>query len=356
MLLPQEHIVVVRQIPKWGQILLLSLLGLGAVSLTIGWFHRIDEIITVRGRLVSQQGSVDVKSPISGQLAAVLVTNGEQVTKGEALLRFDLGEAKFEERALSQQLQLEQRRIKDQLQSNNQRQKTLKRNIGLTKRILDKLNILENSGAISEVQTLQQANRLEIQKDELIQLQTRRRELINNSRSRSAALQGRLNQVRNQLRNELIKAPIDGTVFDLAANNNRYVAVNAEPLMKIVPEGQLNGIVNVGNKDIGFIQPGQMVKVRIDSFPYTEYGEIDGFINRISADALPPNQLIGQYHFPVDLRLKTSQLITNQGTAITLQSGMTITANLKLRDRRLIELLSDLFVDRSESLKRLRKP
>ena len=35
---------------------------------------------------------------------------------------------------------------------------------------------------------------------------------------------------------------------------------------------------------------------------------------------------------------------------------MTITTNLKLRDRRLIELLGDLFNDRGESLKRLRQP
>jgi HlyD family secretion protein len=35
---------------------------------------------------------------------------------------------------------------------------------------------------------------------------------------------------------------------------------------------------------------------------------------------------------------------------------MTVTTNLKLRDRRLIELLSDLFTNRGESLKRLRQP
>ena len=347
---------MVRQTAKCGQVFLLSLLGLGVVSLTIAWCYRIDEIVTVRGRLVPQQGSVEVKSPISGQLAAVLVDNGEQVTEGEILLRFDLRGAKLEEQALSQQLQLEQRRVRDQLQSNTQRQKTLKRNIDLTRRILNKLKILENGGAISEVQTLRQANQLESQRDELIQLQTHYRELLNESNSRNTTLQSRVNQVRNQLRNELIRAPVSGTVFGLIADNSRYVATNAEPLLKIVPKGQLNGTVSVGNKDIGFIRAGQAVKVRVDSFPYTKYGEIDGFISYISADALPPNQLINQYHFPVDLKLKSSQLITREGMLIPLQSGMTITTNLKLRDRRLIELLSDLFTSRSESLKRLRQP
>ena len=87
-----------------------------------------------------------------------------------------------------------------------------------------------------------------------------------------------------------------------------------------------------------------------------EYGEIDGTVTRIGADALPPTQTVRQYHFPVDLRLERSNLTTREGIKIPLQAGMTITTNLKLRDRRLIELLGDLFNDRSESLKRLRQP
>ena len=84
------------------------------------------------------------------------------------------------------------------------------------------------------------------------------------------------------------------------------------------------------------------MKVRVDSFPFTEYGEIIGNIRSIGADSLPPNELFGFYHFPVDLSLKRSSLKTKDGTDIPLQAGMTITTNLKLRDRRLIELLSDL--------------
>ena len=257
---------------------------------------------------------------------------------------------------LSQQLEIESKRLKDQLRSNDKRQETVKRNVELSQKILDRLVPLEKSGAISELQILQQWNRLETQNDELIQLINNREELTNESRSRQSQLRGDLNQVRNQLRNEYVKAPISGMVFDLKPDNNRYVATNAESLLKIVPQGKLGGEVNVTNQDIGFIRPGQPVKVRVDSFPYTEYGEINGEIRNIGADALPPNQLIRSFHFPVDLELENSSLRTREGTVIPLQSGMTITTNLKLRDRRLIELLSDLFTNRGESLKRLRQP
>ncbi len=356
MLLPQEHTVMVRQTSKWGQIFLLSLVGLGATVFATAWLYRIDEVITVQGRLVPQRGGVEVKSPVSGQLDKVLAKSGQQVKKGEVLLRFDVKAAKAQEATLSQQLKLEEKRLTDQLRSNNQRQETLQRTIDLSKRILDKLKPLERDGAISEIQILQQSNQLETQRDELIQLKNKRQELTTDSKSRLTQLEGGLKQVRNQLRNEIIKAPISGIIFDLKPDNNRYVVGNAEPLLKIVPKGELGGEVSVGNKDIGFIRAGQTVKVRVDSFPYTEYGEINGVISDIGADALPPNDIIRSYHFPLSIRLSRSTLQTKDGTLIPLQSGMTITTNLKLRDRRLIELLSDLFTNRGESLKRLRQP
>ncbi len=347
---------MVRQTSKWGQIFLLSLVGLGATAFTTAWFYRIDEIITVQGRLVPQQGGVEVKSPVNGQLEQLLVKSGEYVDKGELLLRFDVKAARTQQMTLAKTLNLEENRLKDQLLGNSQRQKTLGRNISLTERILDRLRPLESNGAISELQILQQENALETQRDELIQLQNRRKELLNESERRQTQIRGELNQLENTLQNELVKAPISGTVFDLKPDNNKYVATNAEPLLKIVPRGNLNAKVNISNQDIGFIKEGLPVKVRVDSFPYTEYGEIGGSISRIGADALPPNKLIPAFHFPVGLDLESSSLETRDGTPIPLQAGMTITTNLKLRDRRLIELLSDLFTNRSESLKRLRQP
>ena len=347
---------MVRQTSKWGQIFLLSLVGLGATAFATAWLYRIDEVITVRGRLVPQQGGVEIKSPVGGQFNEVVISSGDSVEKGDVLLQYDVVGAKKQELTLARQLKLEDERIEDQLRRNSQRQETLKRNIQLKEEIINRLIPLQASGAISELQLLQEENQLEAQRDQLLQIIIERDELQNDSLSRVEQLQGQLNQVRNQLRNEFVTAPISGLVFDLKPDNNRYVTTIAEPLMKIVPAGSLGGQVNVGNQDIGFIRPGQEVKVRVDSFPYTEYGEIDGRITRIGADALPPTKLVSTYHFPVDLSLKRSTLETRDGTTIPLQAGMTVTTNLKLRDRRLIELLGDLFNDRGESLKRLRQP
>lgn len=347
---------MVRQTSKWGQSLLLILVSVGAFAIATSWYYRLDEVITTQGKLVPRKGGVEVKSPTNGQLEEIYIKNGEDVVKGQLLLRFDVKSAKASEKALSEQINLESKRIKDQLSSNDKRQEAAKRNAELTKRIITRLKPLQLSGAISELQILQEENRLETQRDEIIQLKQQRLSLNNDSLSRKSRLRAELERVQSQLRNELVKAPINGTVFDIQPDNNRYVATNAEPLLKIIPRGKLAGQVNVSNKDIGFIRTGQEVKVRVDSFPYTEYGEINGEISQVGADALPPNETIRNYHFPITLKLNRSNLETKDGSKIPLQAGMTITTNLKLRDRRLIELLGDLFNDRGESMKRLRQP
>ena len=82
MLLPQDHTVLVRQTSKWGQIFLMSLVGLGATAFATAWFYKLDEVITVKGRLVPKQGGVEVRSPVAGQLEELLIENGKYVKKG----------------------------------------------------------------------------------------------------------------------------------------------------------------------------------------------------------------------------------------------------------------------------------
>ena len=346
---------MVRQTSKWGQLFLLSLVCVGATAFLTAWFYRLDEIITVPGRLVPQKGGVQIKSPIDGQLAEVKIKNGDQVEKEDVLVRFDVKTARVDLDVLKNQLTLEKKSVKDKLTRNNQSQKTAIRTISLTKEIIARLEPLEKKGAISELQLLEKKNLYESQKDRLEQLKTERKQIMNQSKSKTTELTGRVKKTMQQLKNEFVKAPISGTVFDLIPDNDSYVTRNAEPLLKLIPKGTLGAEINIFNKDIGFIRKGQPVKVRVDSFPYTQYGEIEGEISRIGADASPPNKLINQYHFPVDLELQRSELETKDGIKIPLQAGMTITTNLKLRDRRLIEIISDIFTNKGESLKRLRQ-
>ena len=145
MLLQQEHTVMVRQTSKWGQILLLTLVGLGASTFLTAWLYRLDEVVTVQGRLVPKEGGVEIKSPLAGEIDEVLVKNGEKVRKGQILIKYDVDIAKSDNRRIKTQIELEETKLEEQLKIRT-RENTLNRNIDLTKDILKRLKPLEEKG------------------------------------------------------------------------------------------------------------------------------------------------------------------------------------------------------------------
>ncbi len=61
----------------------------------------------------------------------------------------------------------------------------------------------------------------------------------------------------------------------------------AETLMIIVPDNDILEVTaSVLNKDIGFIQPGQEVVIKVDAYPYTRHGYLTGKVKNITADSV----------------------------------------------------------------------
>ncbi len=108
--------------------------------------------------------------------------------------------------------------------------------------------------------------------------------------------------------------------------------------------------VFIPNKDIGFVKVGQKVDVRIDAFSYSEFGDMEGTLTSIGTDALPPDEVFQYYRFPAEVTLDAQQFVAN-GNALSLRSGMSLNANIKLRKRRVITFFTDLFVRKVDSVK-----
>jgi HlyD family secretion protein len=156
-----------------------------------------------------------------------------------------------------------------------------------------------------------------------------------------------------------VKAPVSGTVFDLKAGPG-YVPKSgqAEALLKIVPEGgpdnPLIAEVYVTNEDIGFVRKGQRTDVRIDSFSYSEFGDIKGTVNIIGSDALPPDEIYKFYRFPVKVELD-KQTLTVRGKETPLQSGMSVTVNIKVKENRtVLSLFTETFRKKVDTLQDVR--
>ena len=66
--------------------------------------------------------------------------------------------------------------------------------------------------------------------------------------------------------------------------------------------------VSVTNIDIGFIKEGMSAKIRVDAFPFTQFGDIDGVVSSISTEAKEPDQNNPQSRFIVVVKLSKQYL------------------------------------------------
>jgi len=147
-----------------------------------------------------------------------------------------------------------------------------------------------------------------------------------------------------------ITAPVSGRVQQLNIHTIGGVVTAAQPLMILVPDDyKLEIEANVLNKDIGFVHEGQKVEIKLEAFPFTEYGIIDGELRHVSVDAVQTEQ--GDLYYLARVHMDQSHIVVN-GKEVNLSPGMRATVEVKIRKRRLIEFfLSPLLKYTSESMK-----
>ena len=359
--------LVLRQTPIWAQSLAGLMIGLGGIFLIGGIFFRIDEVVTVQGQLKSIGGTVDVKTPAGGRVAEVLFKDGEVVEKGQKLLRFDTRQAANQKNTLTRLIALEEDQLQTQLKTVDSqknslvgRQDVLEKRLKTKSIILSEMQVLVEQGGFQRLQFLEQQDQFfELQKqlgeiqEEQNRIQLQEDQIRLQSRKSINQMSNQLQQAEVQLQYQNVVAPVAGVVFDPQARPEG-VLQPGERILSIVPQQGLYAEVFVPNKDIGFVKTGQSAKIRVDAFPFTRYGELPAAVSQIAADALEPDAKQNFYRFPVKLKLERSTL-ESSGVSIPLKPGMAVTSNLKLRDKRVISLLSDLLVDQTDSVRSIRQ-
>jgi hemolysin D len=167
---------------------------------------------------------------------------------------------------------------------------------------------------------------------------------------RAAALQQELVKARHRGGLMTITAPASGTVQQLAVHTVGGVVTPAQPLMVVVPaDNPVEVVAKVVNRDIGFVQPGQRVEVKVETFPFTRYGTLAGQVLSISRDAVADE--VHGLVFPARIALERSTLQVRD-REVPLSSGMAVTVEVKTGKRRIIEyFLSPLLRAADESLR-----
>lgn len=198
---------------------------------------------------------------------------------------------------------------------------------------------------IERIETLQ--GRIEEVERQLDAMASQRRERLVRERNQLTAdilgLEADLEQ--QEIRNGMLElaAPRSGTVKNLAVHTEGSVVPSGTVLLSIVPAGEpLRAEVLVSNSDVGFIRPGQDVRVKLQAYPFQRFGTVDGRVEMVGPDAQadersrgePSRAQQGRYRAFVEL---AGQTLTYEGERLQLRPGMQVLAEIKLGERSVLE-------------------
>jgi hemolysin D len=162
-----------------------------------------------------------------------------------------------------------------------------------------------------------------------------------------------------------LTAPISGTVQQLAVTTVGQVVASGQSLLTVVPtEGPIEIEALIANSDIGFVEPGQPAVVKVDAFPFTRYGTIDGSVSMVSRDAVDqrfaadlsdaanaakpqgaqgaPSAQQAQTQnlvFPATITLARHFIAVENNKELSLTPGMSVTVEIKTGQRRALDYL-----------------
>ena len=393
----------VEQGRHWSSALIWLCAILFGGSLIWAFTAKIDQTVTVRGRLEPSGSVRDVESPSAGVVSKVFVKDGDEVTKGQPLFDVEAKGLSSRRKALETTyalFELQARTLKSILSSdgdpsrfeglpdipvvddpafnsqlNTARQQSQqfrsrleqiaarlgsrRATMELKEQIAIDMKPLFESGAMSRNQYLLQLNQVQETRAEVSTLEEERSRVIGQIASQLNQTDRRMIQIRAELvalqetiSYRTVRAPIKGKVFDVKVSPQTVVNADQE-VLKLVPANRLQARIAISDTDIGFVKVGLPVNVSVDSFPSGEFGYITGTLVKLGSDVLPPDRESQQYRFPATVSLK-EQVVQAGNQQLNLQSGMGISANIKLRSRPVISIVSDLFTKQLDGVKRFR--
>jgi HlyD family secretion protein len=193
---------------------------------------------------------------------------------------------------------------------------------------------LASSGKLEQLQTAEGIQELESQ--------------ITEVKSEIAQTEKQIESSKFELKQRELTAPDDGTVFHISARGKGAVVQPGERMIEIAPkDSTLILKAQIPPTDSGFLKKGMPVKIKFDAYPFQDYGISEGTLISISPDSKVAETAQGQqgqennyYELKVEL---DKPYILDQGKRIELTPGQTATAEIIVRQRRVIDFFLDPF-------------
>ena len=362
---PQD--VQLRPAPIWSKALAWTIIATASFGFVYAVFARIDEVVLATGELQPLGAERPVKAPFAGVIQEILVKEGQKVNLGDTLLRFDPEVSRKRKETLETQIKLERKRFEEESRSIKARKKGIQETInGVQRSLKTEMEIYTNIlplaeiGALQLTETLRQRNRVEQLESEVAQskadleeVEAQLLKLEQQSLREISDLERQLVEVGDIITKERLNAPVAGIIYGMVPSSPGYAATAGETLVKVVPGGEIEAKIFVTNRDVGFLESGMKAQVRVDAFPYTQFGSIPGSLKTVGTLPVEPDQQNPVPRFPAYVKLDREYL-TKGDDEYEVRAGQSVQVNLVLRDKRVISLLTDAVQKALDSLTRIR--
>jgi membrane fusion protein len=404
LLFRQEAVDFQRRTREWGQVALLQplstkvttwliamIVALAISFLFLGQYSRKE---TVVGYLTPTSGTSKIFAPQLGTIREIHVSEGEQVSEGQPLLTINtdqiaangldvnatmLDTLRSQKDLLTTQIGAEEQRTKSERERLGDMIEGLESEISQLEaqlKIQDervrvegefvtsaaelkkegymadadfkrrRVAFLEQQQSLNSLnqQLAARRNQLTEARYSLAQLPTVMAGKIQSLRGELATIEQRIAEIGGR-RAYVIRAPAAGRISTLQATVGQF----ADPRhleMEIIPnESVLQAELFVPTRAIGFVQPGQKVRILYEAFPYQQFGTYGGTVLKISQTILTKSDTFG----PIELREPVYKItaaldrpdIDADARKVPLQADMLLRADIILEKRSLIRWLLD---------------
>ena len=389
---------------QWGQVAVLQPVSTKIVTwfiaaaiaaffafLCLGQYARKE---TVVGYLTPTGGTAKIFAPQQGTIKEIYVKERQEVEKGQNLFAVEtsqiaangqdvnasvLATLESQRTLLQNQIAAEEQRLKSEqarltaairgleteVSELQEQIETQKEQIRLSGELVSSVTGLRAKGLISELEyrqrelaALERKQRLNSLKQQVVVRQNQVTETGYSLEQLPTVMAGKVQSLRSELasteqriaeiggrREYVIQAPSDGRVSTVQANAGQF-ADPRRPQMEIIPkEDVLQAQLFVPTRAIGFVHPGQKVRILYEAFPYQEFGTYSGRVNEVSQTILTKADASG----PIDLKEPAYRVTASldrtdidvYGKHLPLQADMLLRADIILEKRSLISWLLD---------------
>lgn len=192
-------------------------------------------------------------------------------------------------------------------------------------------SILEQQGKLAEAQDLMASTDTAYRQDTMTQLVE--------AKAKFNAVEEDLKKADDTNQQSVIVAPISGRVNQLSVHTLGGVVSEGQALMIVVPDDAVMEIeAYADNKDIGFIQQGQDAEVKVETFDFQKFGMVNATVDEISPDAgsnIQDKETYQKYRLTLGLE--------NDDSGIDLTPGMNVSAEIKIKKKKIIDFFLDPF-------------